>query len=1171
MLERASTCLESGGRQLLRGPKQCLRSRRMLHSAFWHHGASDLSLPMWWAASSLLHGEGGDMQYRLPTSPTTVASNPTEGTLLDFLYPEKTLALLKRLSVFASDAPQTRRSHCFAPVSIRQYSTAQHHFKRDKPRTNTMGTAEAKRELVELLKLDPPIKLLPHLLHNQPTGKQELAWQMYLAIAPADLTTTDWNWDMRLNLLDYLIANDKPTVPSRLLQLFDQIPPERRRPSSYRAAIVAYISLRMVGPAIQLAETVAPANGNNLLQIGLGVILKRTILDEQWPLCLRVFKFLLRPEFHDNQDSITQKLMWAQDVPAIWQGIDEVPNLQKSLQSLLAYIREFRHELQSSDENQQVLTIFTKNFVPHVIDQIFVQHKADERYIDNHLRKLFEDLDTLNLLSPPCYERAILRTLDMPRFKVYADTNRHLWVDTLYQQYLGRCNEKRKLINGYGRPSRKIFRELVSHYDEMGQLRKIKEVLQVMNRFYFNEHMPSGFHRDLIHIYARYGEVEEVQHYVRTFALRHRSEVNLFILSALPHAYARRGDVAGTTREFNRIEDHYNLTPDAVCWNILLLAFVRADDLDGAIRCFNKFFDNGIKPDAFTFNTLLSLCASRGDVEAYETLFSRAKELGISLTADVRARSGYVQTFLNAGDPKGAYALAQSMLRSWKTGRLHSHPLTHTWNILIQHHALNLDIASARARYKEMIANNIPIDSWTYGSLMRALIEVGQTNAAYKILERTMPKMGVRAEALHYAIVITGFLKEGGGQLDLAMRAYKEMIARDIPQTESSGEASMLFLGETELRRFRKESAQSEGTQLEATQSGKTQSVSAGPGNDQAQTTPANNHENLETALENIIVKALQRQSAHRQPTHLKSFDARRYDATAQSFYGSLVWLCLKLNTFEIVNKFLEKAESLAPDTANYRIPMNMIEAAMLTHLKAGRHAEVAKYWTIAREVASKLTRTVYQYKPVENPISGSHLLLDPTIIKRYEESKISNNRRHVLAQAAHAYIRSLLQAENPNPNRIQAAQQTFRELLVNGYALENFTWNEFVSTLANQDHVADAFKICEAYLMPDFPGWRDRHPNYIRNDVRGYSWMNLRQWELKKTSILPRYKTMIILATAMSKIRREEQNGRGYDTNRGKWLREIIYEDAPRTIRALETMPKTHDNLQVKYLSDAP
>src|SRR5580700_2880546 len=48
MLQRTARCLESGSlRCLLPGSTKPLKSRRMLHSSFWNHGAAELQLSLW--------------------------------------------------------------------------------------------------------------------------------------------------------------------------------------------------------------------------------------------------------------------------------------------------------------------------------------------------------------------------------------------------------------------------------------------------------------------------------------------------------------------------------------------------------------------------------------------------------------------------------------------------------------------------------------------------------------------------------------------------------------------------------------------------------------------------------------------------------------------------------------------------------------------------------------------------------------------------------------------------------------------------------------------------------------------------------------------------------------------------------------------------------------------
>lgn len=1261
MLERASTCLETGRRQLVRTPKRCLRSRRMLHSAFWHHGASDLSLPIWWASSSMLDGGSGDTRHT--ASPT---ANPYGGVLLDFLYPEKTLALLRQLSVTRSDSSEPRRRP-IRGIPVRNFSTDQSqppdnvsavdrevgqapkdeseailedppaefgqdahgegealvqeaHAEagqaledeggvtlQDSPSGIEQGAEEEQQAVLqdshaeleqvamegsEAILQDPPaevgedaergwqpvmqatsaeveqdledqkevrlqdpppevdpgvkeerdallqdshaIKEIYRLLRTRAPGKQELAWEIYAAIPDAHLARGG-HWMMRKDLLEYLTANDQVAAPSHVLQLFGELPVKQRRVSSYRAAIVAYISLRMVGPAIELLEQAQRDDFFLLPHLGADIILQRTVLDEQWDLTLRVFGVFLRQNPIIDKLPIATAIRFGNTLPDLWAGLRESQGLQERLLSCLEHVREYKHELNATKERQKVLSLFIQSFAPQVIDQVFHHHAGDVHYISKYLQRIFAILKDLDLPTSVSYENTILRMLDLPHYQTPGDKV-SLWLDDLYERYRQSC------LDSGAKPSQKVLRNVIVHRSEHETATRAQAAIQDLRTFYPNQRLRPGLLRFLIHFCADHGDVKGTEEFFNHFKTHYEREVDLKLISALPFAYARRPDIDGTVSQFNRIQDEFGLVPDTACWNILLLAHVRADDLDGALECFNNCLESGNNPDVYTFGSLLDLCAERGDVEAFEALFSRAKKMGVVLTQDMQARSGYVQAFLKAGDPEGATAIAQGMLNSWRNGTLRG-SLTHTWNLLIQHHALNQDIASSRQCYKEMIDNRIPLDSWTYGSLMRALIEVKQSNAAYRILKKTMPENNLRVHALHYAIVLSGLLREGGGQINqVAFDVYEHMKKRQIQQTRSSREASIALLGAANLQKLKKRGAKHPNYRLEE----------------------------VEAAVDEMFVEAVQRQVADREPKSSRYLDAANYGATPQAYYGLLMSLYTARGAYKVVKKLIDKAEKAAPNVDNYLPPMTLIVATMNAHQKAGEHAEVARYWELARTTASKLTMTFHQVLQPESPTSDNKSLLDPAVRELFEQSRISNNRRHILFKASRIYIRSLVDPTNPDPNAIQEAQRTMRDLLVNGYTVDNYTWNEYTAALAQRGHMVEAFSICEEFLMPQFPGWRNLHPNYIRKDQQGYGWMELRHYEMKKSSILPRYNTLIVLATEFHGVRVDERNGVGYDEKTGVWLREELERVAPMTVRAIETMPRTNDRLQRRYFEMA-
>jgi pentatricopeptide repeat-containing protein PET309 len=1134
MLERTSTCFESGGRKLLRATKPCLRSRQTLHSISWHHGASDLSLPGSRAAFSKHDsGRGGIDNHAANTTPS-IASGSYGGPVLEFLYPEKTLALLKHFSAPLPTALSTsRRRHIYRP-SARHYATNRFQPPQGEASLDALGEQQEKDEsTVSPSETSYELRRLRNFLRLGEPGGQDQAWQLYTAI-PAQSLTGSGQWDLRADLLEYLAIDDDPAVPNRVLQLFEELPEEERRSSSYRAAISAYMALRVVGPALQLLEAVPSERQYDFTNIGIDLVLRRTILDEQWDLSLRVFRLFLshNPAFGRVPAGIA--IRWGNTVPGIWKSAATLYNLEEIFQSFLSHVREFQHDLRSSDEKEEVLLLFVMSFAPHVMDKLLQDSMLSEETVPQYFRRLFGDLEELRLPLSVCYEHAIKRLLKIPNERAVDDLLQLR--ENLYEKHRRLCLNSSS--SAPEKPSLNLLRNLIVHYCDHEKMAKAYSIIQDHRMFYPNEPMRAGLLKYLIHCFANHGDLTQVEKYLDEFKANYQDHIDLELLSALPFACARRADVQGAIAQFNRIRDEFGLVQDTACWNILLLAYVRADDLDGALECFNTIMGVELTPDVYTFGPLLDLCAQRGDVEAFEALFSRAEQMGVELTQDVRARSGYVQVFLRAGDAEGAEAIAQGMLKNWQEGALQGHALTHTWNLLIQQHALDRDIAGARERYKEMVDNNIPLDAWTYGSLMRALIEVKQSNAAYKLLTQTMPRSRLRGHALHYAIVMTGFLREGGGQLDLAIEAYKRMIEQGIPQTVSSQEATIRTLSASQLRDLRTKSSKHPNYRLKE----------------------------VEEAVEKMVAEAVQSQTVYREPRHQRQVDTHNFRAPPQSFYGLLISLYAQRGGYKMCQKLFKKAERLKPNVDNYTTPMTLVTGTMEAHLKAGEYASVEQCWNLALSSAKKLSKTFSQKTAPEPPATEIENLLDPSIRDRYEESRISANRRNILYKASRLYIRSLVDPSNPTPNALQKAQDTIRDLLVNGYTLDVFTWNELVTALAQRGHLKDAFSICEEYLMPSFPGWRNLYPSYIRKDRQGYQWMELRHYEIKRDSIFPRYKTLIVLASEFRRVKKDERNGIGYDESAGGWVREVLEETAPMTVRAIATMPRTNDKLQMEY-----
>ena len=1026
--------------------------------------------------------------------------------------------------MYGVDTVDSRR-RAMVGTGMRQYSTGRWRSSSEDD-VDEWEVAQAKEEMEELLLATTADEALRKLIWANEAGKQELVWQLY-----SQLVEPSPSPEFLCDTLDYLGKVDSTRTANRVLQVFDRIPAESRQASSYRIATTAYVALRMVGPAIQLLEEAFQRFDPT--RVGIDAVLKRTIQDDQWDLSLRLFKMFLKSA-DSRQIPVDKWRGYGRSYSQYWDPLFGQARLvlepTRHLQNFLDHVDQFRHELNSNESEKRALHLFANGYIPTVMSEVLNAPEPNEDHIYEFFTTLFRDLHACELPTHALYEFAIPTFVQMPRYQAYTHRRRvflDLYSDWRQQHLDGHCDP----------PSKRVINALIVQHARHQSYSRVDAMVKDLRSFHPTDPWTTFILRYLVLFYAKGGMIEKVQDFFQILRKRSGPTVDLKILTSLVYACARRNDVLGAIEQFRRITDEFKLIPDTACWNALLYAFTRADDLDGALECFNNCLESGVKPDLFTFGPMLDLCADRGDIEAFEALFSRAKQLDVPVETDRRARSGYVQAFLNAGDPEGAEQIALGILHSWQAGTFNGEEITHVWNMLITHYATARQLTDGRRLYDQMVANKIPLDTWTYGALMRIMVEAKNTNAAYKVLRVTMPSKNIRVHAYHYALVISGFLNER--QPQRAKSAYSRMRAVGIQRTPSLRQQELLFTGTRDLLNLRKENNEDPRARLE----------------------------NVEKTLRQSLLSDYGHEIANDEPTLNRYIDSPELSNIPKGYFSIVIMLYGARGAYDIAKEFVEQASKVQTNGDAGSAPIALLTALMEVHAQAEEYEEVERCWNLAYTEATRLVKTFNQVMDPEPPVPQSDVVTDPAIGARFERSRIASNRRQILFRATRAYIRALLQQDNPQA--LQQAQRTIHNLLSNGFIIDNLTWNEFIQYLATSDRAVDAFTACEMYLMPSFPGWANLSPVYIRNYRKGYSWMELRHFDLNRKSVLPRYKTLVLLAAALTRVRKDEANGLGYNAEHGRWLREVLEQAAPMTVRAIETMPRTGDGLQRTYLGD--
>ncbi|KAF2502996.1 hypothetical protein BU16DRAFT_521627 [Lophium mytilinum] len=1104
----------------------------MLHSAFWHHAAGDLGLPIWWAsaAQSEPTAIAHDRSRERANKDRHGGGNGGQPSIaLDFLYPAKTLAFIQHISNLGWDSSQDWRKQHYPASGIRHYSSRSGNVQEFTGLDADATLAEETEELQRLLKNTNALQALEALLQssNDHLGERVI-WRLYELVEEADRTPS-----LRADLLDYLASSKQHVDTYRLIQVFESLANQDRRASSYRAAITAYLSLNMVGTAVKIHGEAADRVTE--LNFGSDILLARTIQDNQWDLAFQV-----RETFASSYERLNY--ITGEDLEKqyyfLWPRVLAIPELHERAMSLLQYAQQFAHSLAPASERGKSFVLFARGFFPNVIKQVLKSTNPN----DKSLLDLFSRLQEVGLSRHEYFELAINAMIHHEKYMTYTNEGKpHL---KLYSMFRKAALEKSE--EGFLPPSESLIRAMMRHtskfrsyVDRTGWMVTVDTLVKDFRQFYGIQF--PGKHRVLkppnlgftMAMYARAGDAEKVHQLFEELcetwgspneSTGRREHITNGMMWPLLYVHAKRVELHAVVEQFQRMSKEFGLKPDARAWNILLYAYTRADDLDGSLETFEDFLESGNVYDVYSFAPVLDICARRGDVDSIEALFSKARLLHLPIDRLATHRAALVLAHINSENLPAAEDAMESMIQDKENGKLVGQ-LTIPANYLLTAHAQRQDTNSTMKAYSRYKPNRIPLDSYTYAALMQSLILARQTNAAYKILTTTMPNNNVQGHAFHYALAIAGFLREG--QLHRAQDAQRRMLKRNVPPSVSSRMAFLQVNALSELKSYEKEHFMKAKNRLPRLKE-------------------------VEEEIRKALIESDPSERAIGQPrqgmrqTPLNQMVVDGYFETIVLIYGTHGAYSMCKEMFESADMYRQSNPD-APEA-----PIGLLTAVMTGHQRAHEHAEVEKCWELARLQAAKLTKltTGFQDAPVPNASS----------------LRIARNRSHLLVRTTRVYFRDLAarKAAHVNIGKMRILVST---LLNEGYIIDNLTWNEYIQYLARSGYFLDAFTACESYLMPDFAGWRSAAPNYLRDDPHGYLRMDLRKRDTRKHTIMPRYKTLVIMAAALGYIRRQEEMGVEPEPVQ-KCSIHRLRQVAPTTMWAIETMPVLPDEeLQKRYL----
>ncbi|KAK4505406.1 hypothetical protein PRZ48_003369 [Zasmidium cellare] len=1186
MLERATACLKAGARDSLKCAQQAPRSKRRLHSTFWAHGAGGLDLPSW-AVSTLpppdlplkddsIRAKHAPGSQSLPSS-----TLPNDGLFLDFLYPPQALALLHRTQGQCCERWERRNAgrlpEGFVQVprgySVRSYANASGAAARDQKQDRSDNSSDNVADIRSSDELDrqtdlggdqpveeqasadsfivrepsdgqhvpksnydpdafgdtagelaeaaivetsnDPYKALRDLMAGRGvargTDTTALSWRLYMSLSDDEKEDTG----LKTRLLTYFAAQSNDVADAHCISLYYAIPLKDRQMPIYQAALTAFLRRKDVEFALGLHKEALGniPNGHHISK----ELFKYAAETNHWYIAIHLQSHYLEVPGQKSQ------------LGMFWLNISELPNLLEASTSFYIRLRRWRRQAAKTDEELksygafcarlseealwQVLQAPWHESIPSKNTQLYELFSAIRDWHPRASNLLEEALSSLlgqQFNSPDEYAQAYHAISYL--YKSYrrcgiSRVPEWLLLSLLKRtvRYESRLREVQRSMHGL--TARSIVRDWEDGYGKLSV-----PGIQTMMDSYSHEGLPNELHQWYDRLRQHYPDFRDRE----------------AILWTLIHVHARRADIRKATEAFNDVEKMFKYEEKEIplkCWNVLIHAYMRVDDIEGAVSTVKRLTAAGMKPDERSMHSIAELLARRGDVEGVEDVLEQFDAL-VQQPRTPHLIGSLIQALVNNDELDRATQVLEDFIEQMKAREVRG-SLTTCFNIIMTAYALRRDLTGTMKVYRWMQNNKTRTNAFTYSALMQALIHLRQTNSAKRILKSVMPRLGLRPTALHYAIVIAGYSNQG--MYKEAIEMYQKLLNSNERPSLATHRTYLRAKALLEQRERRSRFRDDEPAPLQEVISELQQALGSRDGSDIAGKGPAFGY---------------------------ASYDLEQ---AAAAYVNSVMYIHGARRCLEAVTEMFRLYRVQHPDHADEPPPMLILTALMNALLHAQQYKEVELFWNLAKQQADLIapSQTVPDLKPPttapqlpEPGRSSSHsnsaVLLrnedtaeigfssaskttavqQPQVMQTDSTPSVGPRpapaRRHILTNAFRHYIAGL-----SRENRAVDMVTVCTRLLSQGYRLDNYAWNKLIEHLcgATPPLVLLAFTLTERFLIAGFPGWvRWSQTKFTpKRSARHQRLQHTRARYLRPGVLMPEYQTMVHLAAVYIELRRKE------------------------------------------------
>lgn len=244
---------------------------------------------------------------------------------------------------------------------------------------------------------------------------------------------------------------------------------------------------------------------------------------------------------------------------------------------------------------------------------------------------------------------------------------------------------------------------------------------------------------------------------IHAYAIRRGLESDTSVGNALMAMYSSNGDKESVEKVFRRTLDR-----DVVSWNTIVASYAVSNGFDRAFDLFQQMLAEGLKPDEYSFSSVLNGCGNSSYLRQGMALHGHMIKSGFSQSYPV-VQNSLIDAYGKCGSVDDARKVFDKM--EWSDSI--------SWNTIISCYGFSAFPDQAISLFEEMVGQGWKPNRITFIALLSACSHAGLLEKGLHYFETMEKEHGIVPDLDHYTCIVDNMGRSG--QLERAYQFIKDM------------------------------------------------------------------------------------------------------------------------------------------------------------------------------------------------------------------------------------------------------------------------------------------------------------------------------------------------------------------------------------------------------------